>query len=148
MVLKHNRYYVESRQSDVIQKLLKDPEIQNCLIEKNVSIEPQKMDSVNALKHFGTTETITIDKPNPDEKMDIPEDIDQFYEKLAGDEDDDADAIKNLEVLTFEIRQESIEIVQKRCIELEYPLLAEYDFRNDTFNPSLKIDLKPATTLR
>lgn len=25
-----------------------------------------------------------------------------------------------------------------RCIELEYPLLAEYDFRNDTHNPDLK----------
>ena len=25
-----------------------------------------------------------------------------------------------------------------RCIELEYPLLAEYDFRNDTINPDIK----------
>lgn len=25
-----------------------------------------------------------------------------------------------------------------RCIELEYPLLAEYDFRNDTVNPDIK----------
>ena len=25
-----------------------------------------------------------------------------------------------------------------RCIELEYPLLAEYDFRNDTHNPDIK----------
>ncbi len=25
-----------------------------------------------------------------------------------------------------------------RCIVLEYPLLAEYDFRNDTVNPDIK----------
>lgn len=25
-----------------------------------------------------------------------------------------------------------------RCIELEYPLLAEYDFKNDTVNPDIK----------
>ena len=25
-----------------------------------------------------------------------------------------------------------------RCIELDYPLLAEYDFKNDTVNPDLK----------
>jgi DNA excision repair protein ERCC-3 len=46
------------------------------------------------------------------------------------------------------VKQESIETLQKRCIELEFPLLAEYDFRNDTVNPNLGIDLKPATTLR
>lgn len=26
-----------------------------------------------------------------------------------------------------------------RCIELEYPLLAEYDFKNDTVNPDIKL---------
>jgi len=25
-----------------------------------------------------------------------------------------------------------------RCIEMEYPLLAEYDFRNDTVNPDVE----------
>lgn len=25
-----------------------------------------------------------------------------------------------------------------RCIELEYPLLAEYDFRNDSVNPDIR----------
>ena len=48
----------------------------------------------------------------------------------------------------LQIKPETIETVQKRCIELEYPLLAEYDFRNDTFNENLGIDLKPSTTLR
>jgi hypothetical protein len=37
-----------------------------------------------------------------------------------------------------EISQEKIEVIQKRCIELDYPLLAEYDFRNDTVNPDIK----------
>ncbi|XP_019854493.1 PREDICTED: TFIIH basal transcription factor complex helicase XPB subunit-like isoform X3 [Amphimedon queenslandica] len=35
-----------------------------------------------------------------------------------------------------------------RCIELEYPLLAKYDFHNDTVNPDINIDLKPTTILR
>ena len=51
-------------------------------------------------------------------------------------------------VVSFEVEQEHVEMLQKRCIELEYPLLAEYDFRNDTINPDLKIDLKPTTVLR
>jgi len=34
--------------------------------------------------------------------------------------------------------KEKIEVIQKRCIELEHPLLAEYDFRNDSINPDIK----------
>lgn len=35
-------------------------------------------------------------------------------------------------------KKEKIEVIQKRCIELEHPLLAEYDFRNDSVNPDIK----------
>ena len=55
---------------------------------------------------------------------------------------------KNKQVWQFEIEQDRIEEVQKQCIALEYPLLAEYDFRNDKNIPDLPIDLKPTTTLR
>ncbi len=34
LVLKHNRYFVESRYSDVIQKLVKDPVIQGCMLSE------------------------------------------------------------------------------------------------------------------
>lgn len=64
------------------------------------------------------------------------------------EDDENAEAIRNLQILTFEIKPSSIETVQKRCIEMEYPLLAEYDFRNDTHNPNMGIDLKPSTKLR
>ena len=38
--------------------------------------------------------------------------------------------------------------MKKRCNELDYPILEEYDFKNDTVNPDLDIDLKPSTTIR
>lgn len=81
------------------------------------------------------------------------------------DEDEEEDT--NLETVSFEVNQEKIEVIQKRCIELEYPLLAEYDFRweisinrklemqrefffyrNDTVNPDINIDLRPSAVLR
>lgn len=31
---------------------------------------------------------------------------------------------------------------------MDYPMLEEYDFRNDTLNPDLDIDLKPITVIR
>ncbi|VDK26327.1 unnamed protein product, partial [Anisakis simplex] len=74
----------------------------------------------------GSTQ-LNAEQTEQEKNEEIPEDIHQFYGKLEGEEDDDDEAIQNLQLLTFEIKQESIEIVQKRCIELEYPLLAEYD---------------------
>lgn len=38
--------------------------------------------------------------------------------------------------------------MKKAANDMEYPLMEEYDFRNDTFNPPLKIDLKANTRIR
>ncbi|XGW17748.1 hypothetical protein V3C99_002385 [Haemonchus contortus] len=144
LVLKHNRYFVESRHSDVIQKLLKDKVIQSCILEEEKPVEETQtqIEKIN----FPQEQKKEEDK-KPESGDDVPEDIGELYGKMDGDDEEDAE-IRSLQLLTFEIKQESIETVQKRCIELEYPLLAEYDFRNDTMNPNLGIDLKPSTTLR
>ena len=52
------------------------------------------------------------------------------------------------QVHSFEVHASLIEQVKKRCIQLDYPLLEEYDFRNDTTNANLDIDLKPTTVIR
>ncbi|KAK7913174.1 hypothetical protein WMY93_013385 [Mugilogobius chulae] len=90
LVLKHNRYFVESAFPDVIQRLLQDSVVRECRL-RNADGED--------------TELIT----------------EVVHSKSA----------------------EMIEELQKRCINLEYPLLAEYDFRNDSVNPDINIDLKP-----
>jgi DNA excision repair protein ERCC-3 len=38
--------------------------------------------------------------------------------------------------------------VKKRCTQLDFPVLEEYDFRNDHINANLDIDLKPMTVIR
>ena len=42
-----------------------------------------------------------------------------------------------------------VEHVKQRLLPggLNYPMLEEYDFRNDTSNPDLGIDLKPTVTV-
>jgi DNA excision repair protein ERCC-3 len=62
--------------------------------------------------------------------------------------DKDDDDLDELKTVSFEIKQEDLETLQKRCLELEFPLLAEYDFRNDTVNKDISMDLKPTTVLR
>ncbi|VDN60863.1 unnamed protein product [Dracunculus medinensis] len=147
LVLKHNRYFIESRHSDVIQNLLKDKMIQQCLADNMPAKEIPLVDINREKIQIPGTQLAKV-QSEIESTNDVPDDINQFYGKLDDDDDDDEDAIRNLQLLTFEVKQESIEIVQKRCIELEYPLLAEYDFRNDTFNENLGIDLKPSTVLR
>jgi DNA excision repair protein ERCC-3 len=40
--------------------------------------------------------------------------------------------------------------VKERCLPdaLNYPMLEEYDFRGDTHNPNLAMDLKPNVQVR
>lgn len=150
LVLKHNRYFVESQFPDVIQKLLKDPVIQECRLRNSAEASADGLITQTQTKgaaiQFGKPGASTDNPADDGQSKQVPDDITNFYEKLDKDEDDDEDTA--LQTVSFEVNQEKIETIQKRCIELEYPLLAEYDFRNDTQNADINIDLKPAAVLR
>ncbi|KAJ3254849.1 hypothetical protein HDU77_003911 [Chytriomyces hyalinus] len=49
---------------------------------------------------------------------------------------------------TFEIAREKSEHVRKACSTAGYPILEEYDFRNDSMLPTFDLVLKPAAILR
>ncbi|KAH8296205.1 hypothetical protein KR054_003044 [Drosophila jambulina] len=162
LVLKHNKYFIESPHPEVLQKLLKDPVIQKCrLIRSEGEGFIQGTMDGKAITQFGTKlpPAAGAEKPADDpaaaggapgavgpDGAAVPEDITDFYEKIDKEEEDEDEA--NLKTVSFEVAQEKIEVIQKRCIEIEHPLLAEYDFRNDTNNPDINIDLKPAAVLR
>lgn len=136
LVIKHNRYFVETSHADILQMLLKDPVIGQLRIddENPISITTDKLDTENAL--------------NLVNKSFDPNNIEAVFSSVVGDEkeledDDDIDAVH-----AFEIANESVEIVKRRCQEIDYPVLEEYDFRNDHRNPDLDIDLKPSTQIR
>lgn len=128
LVLKHNRYFVESRHSDVIQTLLKDHVIQSCILEekKTADVEMVLIFStflllfcfnrlkrrtfdfllsrmVQKLKNHQVCNNLAF-KSVEYVSEDIPEDIDQLYGKMDGDDEDDAE-IRSLQLLTFEIKQ-------------------------------------------
>ncbi|XP_050470449.1 general transcription and DNA repair factor IIH helicase subunit XPB isoform X3 [Bombus huntii] len=162
LVLKHNKYFVESPYPEVLQKLLKDPVIQECRLKKTIEDEKDEIitnvQSKTKAPQFGakavtnvptgnTKVTETTNDQVPAEVAAVPEDITTFYDKMDK-EDEDEEEEHELKTVSFEVNQEKIEVIQKRCIELEYPLLAEYDFRNDTVNPDINIDLKPSAVLR
>lgn len=156
LVLKHNRYFIESPHPEILQKLLKDPVIQQCRLKRtgdgtddDFIKGQQNMKGVTFGQKVGPTAAIEA-APDADaegvsgETSSVPEDITKFYEKIDNEEEEEV----NLETVSFEVDQEKIETIQKRCIEIDHPLLAEYDFRNDTINKDINIDLKPLAVLR
>ncbi|XP_037075678.1 general transcription and DNA repair factor IIH helicase subunit XPB-like [Pollicipes pollicipes] len=153
LVLKHNRYFIESQHPEVIQKLLKDAVISDCRLRQSaedtealITEKQQKTDKVQ----FGSKAEPAGGEPaaaagEKEAAEAVPDDITNFYGRLDDDEDEDA---TETQTVSFEVQQDRIEVIQKRCIELEYPLLAEYDFRNDSVNRDINIDLKPVAVLR
>ncbi|KAI5773355.1 unnamed protein product [Gulo gulo] len=150
LVLKHNRYFVESSHPDVIQHLLQDPVIRECRLRNSegeateLITETFTSKSAIAKTAEGSGGPSTSRVTDPQNKSDIPTDLFDFYEQMDKDEEEEEET----QTVSFEVKQEMIEELQKRCIHLEYPLLAEYDFRNDSVNPDINIDLKPTAVLR
>ncbi|KAF9485459.1 DNA repair helicase rad25 [Pholiota conissans] len=153
LVLKHNKYFVESSHPETLQLLLKDRVIREARI-----ITTQTDNSIKAAT-FTTSKAPTRGNlviPGTEKKKDEagkggPQNVGatdaDLFTSVVGvdadeiDEDDD-------NVHAFQIKDDKIDEVKKRCNELEYPMLEEYDFRNDTVNANLDIDLKPATVIR
>ncbi|XP_053554076.1 general transcription and DNA repair factor IIH helicase subunit XPB [Bombina bombina] len=150
MVLKHNRYFVESAHPEVIQDLLKDSVIRNCRLRNadgdETELIKETFTSKSAISKAteGSSGPSTSQNPEDATKPDVPADLFEFYEQMDKEEEEEEET----QTVSFEVKQENIEELQKRCIHLEYPLLAEYDFRNDTMNPDINIDLKPTAVLR
>lgn len=143
LVIKHNRYFVETTQADILQMLLKDSIIGPLRIDSeqhnsNVDDKNKNMKNSNNNNKNG----IADQNVNPN-------DVEAMFSAVVGEdnegeeEEDDIDTVHS-----FEIANESVEIVKKRCQEIDYPVLEEYDFRNDHRNPDLDIDLKPSTQIR
>ena len=161
LVLKHNRYFVESNFPDCLQKLLKDPVIQECRLrpketsaeggntDELIKEEMSKSDLPNFLQTKGLNSDKSKDVPGTSDP-EVPDDIATFYQKIDAEDDDDDEGGSDGKITTvsFEVDQDKIETLQKRTMELEYPLLAEYDFRHDSLNPDINIDLKPNAVLR
>uniref|UniRef100_A0A8D2KV26 General transcription and DNA repair factor IIH helicase/translocase subunit XPB n=2 Tax=Varanus komodoensis TaxID=61221 RepID=A0A8D2KV26_VARKO len=150
LVLKHNRYFVESTHPDVIQQLLQDPVIRDCRLrnaegeETELITETFTSKSAISKSSEGGSGPSSSQGTDSQNKADVPADLFEFYEQMDKDEEEEEET----QTVSFEVKQEMIEELQKRCIQLEYPLLAEYDFRNDSVNPDINIDLKPTAVLR
>ena len=138
LVLKENNFYVESQYPDVLRLLLSHPTIKEARV-----FDAQQSDQTTGafLESIAPQE----DRRNVD------------YSKLDMDMDDDDDdelmgedgAPAGLKTVSFMVAQSRVQEVKRIAKEeCKYPLLEEYDFRNDRKNPALVMDLRPSTTIR
>ncbi|KAG4301974.1 hypothetical protein PCK1_001950 [Pneumocystis canis] len=170
LVLKQNRYFIESSHAEILQILLKDDIIGPLRIEteilkskSNITVDFSQVNDITSDKKQNTenqdkrlenndsgnnTRNGSLPLSNKTDENGVKEshDIEKPFPVVDIDHDDDDDDDDN--VHSFEIPPSSVEIVKKRCSEIDYPMLEEYDFRNDTSNPNLEIDLKPSTQIR
>lgn len=143
LVLKHNRYFVESTQADILQMLLKDPEIGPLRIESPENTQGGLVTEKAPSNKFVIPGTKPVN-PEDSKKEGGESEIENAFQSAVGQDDDDEMGT----VHSFEIAPSSVEIVKKRCQDIDYPMLEEYDFKHDDRNPNLEINLKPSTQIR
>ena len=148
LVLKHNRYFLETPDSRVLQKLIQDDIIGAHRTEEAAGIITEKAPKLGTVVIPGTKDAAGVrQQPGAQDldRDDLAKEEDIFA-TLREDDDDEDDEEKHIH--SIEIPSDSVEPVQKRCLQLGYPVLEEYDFHNDQRNPNLDIDLKPNTAIR
>ncbi|KAJ7746631.1 DNA helicase [Mycena metata] len=154
LVLKHNKYFVESSHPETLQLLLKDRVIREARLVtqqadnsiKAATFTTSKAPVKGNLVIPGTAKEAEKKKDDGKPTTSAQTDADLFTSVVGVEGDEIEEDDEN--VHAFEISDSRIDDVKKRCNELEYPMLEEYDFRNDTVNANLEIDLKPATIIR
>lgn len=147
LVLKNTKYFVESADPVVLQMLLKDKVIGPLRTHPDEEITVTTARKQGPLVIPGTKNAEGVRQAGQSKepgKDGEPANEDEVYATLNDDDDDDDAEVTH----SFEIPDNAVETVQKRCLELQYPVLEEYDFRKDDFNPNLEIDLRPGAQIR
>lgn len=160
LVLKHNKYFLETPDNKVLQKLLQDEVIGRAIGGQSsgdaADIITEKAPKLGGIVIPGTKDAAGLrqqqaaapnaDRPSADDQDGVAKEDDIFM-TLREDDDDDEDE-NEMQIHSVEVPEEVVEVVQRQCLRLNYPVLEEYDFHNDRENPTLDIDLKPNTTIR
>ncbi|KAL8901774.1 MAG: hypothetical protein Q9207_005032 [Kuettlingeria erythrocarpa] len=154
LVLKHTRYFLESTEYEILKQLLQDKVIGAARANAQGAIVTEKATKTGGIVIPGTNDAAGVSQQaaNPleaahpaDAQVSLSKDA-EMIRALREEEDDDDD--DNRLAHSVEIPAENVQTVQQRLYYLGYPVLEEYDFRNDQKNPNLDIDLKPIAKIR
>ena len=180
LVLKENKFYVESAFPDVLRELLKIPNINAARIpndyDATISDHERARRLANQAKTSGGGKGSGTGDDDEFVRSLAPQEIEQNLEhtklgsmlddksQLRAQEEEDDDEEEEFgssagnaagggqkeekQNVSFRIHQDLVQEVKREALAYNYPLMEEYDFKNDTFNPTLQFDLKPTTRIR
>ncbi|KAM6537791.1 DNA repair helicase RAD25 [Fusarium falciforme] len=132
LVLNSNRYFVESMDREILQMLLKDKVIKKFRLRGSGKINTAAAPMMGGIVIPGIKDAAGAQEANLSHKT----------AKQPIETNLSADVYPALN------EDEAVKVVQKRCLDLSYPILEEYDSRFDRANSNLKIDLRPNTQIR
>ena len=187
LVIRHNKFFVESGEPQLLMRLLRDDVIRGAARAVNVTVageaRAKEYADVNAFLLESSVEVGVIDEAaaelakfeekdddeglydhavthakNDDAHVDVKDggdaaaeiDVDMDAQKVTNTtEGENAQRTTTL-LHSFEIDPLKVEFVKSRCMDasVNCPLLEEYDFKHDTVNADLDIQLKPHVDLR
>ena len=155
LVLKHNRFFLETTNYSILQELLQDKVIGPELAKSGGQIITERTAKPAGVVIPGTKDAAGVtQQPNSQEIVRKQSDVTGALPTnddimLALQEDDDDEEGEKHQTHSVEItNKEKTGTVAKRCLDLRYPVLEEYDFRNDEMNVNLDIDLRPIAKIR
>lgn len=141
LVLKKGQYLVQTPDQNVLKIFLNDEKIASARVPESESQAGKEVE----------TEDQALVLPGGEEAVSDLATLNALTKALEGDDEDDIvpfAAESRKKAFEFEVRGEEVEHVKRRAIELDYPLMEEYDFRNDTVNRSIDLDLQPKAKIR
>ena len=161
LVLKDNKYYIECFKKDVIEALLKLPNVNLAHYKAVLAKQPQTEQASTQISIPVKDSSDTKFKIAPDAGFIEVEDQDAYkgkqFKRLKEefktlfdvDEDMEGENVeKKAKGLSIQIHTDLIENVRSECLEKNYPLLEEYDFKRDRESPDLPIELDTITKVR
>jgi DNA excision repair protein ERCC-3 len=153
LVLRDNRFFVESEDPAIIQILLTDSVIGACRKEGAEVVRGTLANKAVVISGTsdarGAKQTAEQQDQNIQSTGQLSQGRDPKEDEIMmalREEDEEEDPSKQTQ--SFEIGPNTREKVAERCLDVGYPALSEYDYQNDRVNPDLRIDLKPHTQIR
>ncbi|UKK02292.2 DNA repair helicase [Theileria orientalis] len=148
LVLRDNRYWIESFERKELDFLLTNQEIRNSRIHSNIwGSSSQITDN----SQRGLNDYITISVPTSDftfvfnANPEVPETDEAPISKLGLRHEKN----KTTEVFSFEVQQEKIEELKREALQtMRRPLVMEYDFRKDNNSASLNCCIRSNIKIR
>ena len=123
LVLKHNKFFVESEFPMVLRELLRDPTIAQARVTEDHTGSAAEVDADGFLTHTKAEEM----KENLHILREPGDDSDEDDDDEDNPQQQQQKAQAPKTVVSFQIRGEAVEQVKRQAIELDYPLSKSFD---------------------